>query len=143
RRRHRLRSAQPRDDRHVAPGNHADHRRHRQRSGERQHQHHAEHRARQPPRPAAQADARTTGRRLMRLPGIAERPRLAPIPLLGMAAAAAIRGTGYVGTNNPPTQLDIIDTLAPFWMYSLVWFGAAALAATAAVTERAFSAAIA
>lgn len=79
----------------------------------------------------------------MRLPGIAERPRLAPIPLLGMAAAAAIRGTGYVGTNNPPTQLDMIDTLAPFWVYSIVWFGAAALAATAAVTERAFSAAIA
>ena len=71
-----------------------------------------------------------------------ERRRLSLV-LGGIAASAAFRGTAYIGWNHPPPALGAIDTLAPFWVYSLIWFSAATLAAVAAFERRFFNAAIA
>lgn len=70
-----------------------------------------------------------------------ERKRLSLV-LVAVAVTAALRGTAYIGWNHPPPALGAIDTLAPFWVYSLIWFAAAALAAVAAFDRRFFDAAI-
>lgn len=73
------------------------------------------------------------------------RPRIPArleVALGAIAATAVVRGIGYLGHEQPPKQLMPLETVAPFWVYSLVWFAAGALAAAAIVTNRAFNTAI-